>query len=64
IVCKRSNGSSFLILQSRRTSVPIEGILRCRRGGVVMLSKGSHDALYGIPSMVSRDPFDGYPNSP
>ena len=64
IVCERSNARSVFIVQSRGTSVPIEGILRCRRGGVVMLSKGSPDAVHGIPSMVIRDPFDGYPNSP
>ncbi|MDO4819588.1 MAG: hypothetical protein Q3994_04325, partial [Prevotella sp.] len=64
IVCEQSNARSFFCLRSRGTSVPIEGILRCFLRGVAMLSKGSLDAVHGIPSMVIRDPFDGYPNSP
>ena len=60
IVCKRSNGGSFPVVQSRGTSVPIEGIPRCFLGGVAMLSRESADAVHGIPSMVIRDPFDGY----
>ena len=60
IVCEQSNARLVFSLQSRGISLPIEGILRCFLGGVAMLSRGSPDALYGIPSMVIRDPFDGY----
>ena len=61
IVCKRSNGGLVFVVQSRGTDVPIEGTFRCFLGGVAMLSKGFPNAVYGIPSMVIRDPFDGYP---
>ena len=63
IVCERSNKGAVFILRSRGISVPIEGIPRCFLGGLLMLSRGSPVALYGIPSMVIRDPFDGNPNS-
>ena len=63
IVCKPSNARLVFILRSRGTSVPIEGIPRCFLGGLPMLSGGSPVALYGIPSMVIRDPCDGNPNS-
>ena len=60
IVCEQSNARAVFTLQSRGISVPIEGIPRCFLGGVAMLSRGFPDAVHGIPSMVSRDPFDGY----
>ena len=64
IVCERSNGGSFFVVQSRGTPVLIEGIPRCFLGGVAMLSRESADAIDGIPSMVIRDPFDGYARCP
>ena len=64
IVCERSNARSVFSLRSRGISVPIEGIPRCFLGGVPMLSRGFPDAVHGIPSMVIRNPFDGYPNFP
>ena len=60
IVCERSSGGSFPVVQSRGTPVPIEGIPRCFLGGLPMLSRESADAVHGIPSMVIRDSFDGY----
>ena len=50
------------MFQSKRLSDAFLGVLRCCREGLLMPSMASLRWLYGTPSMVIRDSFDGNPN--
>ena len=63
-VCFQSSEVAEQTFQSKGFPDAVLGVSRCCRRGAVMPCIASLRWLYGAPSMVIRDPFDGYTGLP